>query len=406
MLKRKNEESENSTVKRVALDSDVVEQKDMEDDKHKTSASFNSSVDKESNDEPTDVQMNDGDNKKSGPISSHKVVHNDDPTYVHFRMLCTINETALIVGKGGDSINKIKELSAARVNVSENLKGVPERVISVRGPSENVAKAFGLIARVILEETLDQASSLESKQLNVRLLFPHTIMGYIIGKKGARFREIEDNSAAALKANDQILPSSTDRILNINGVADAIHIATYYVASTILEHKQQMTKAIYYNPANYNQSITGNNSNSGMYGQMPPPPPPGKTNGMPQHMMNPFMMSQGFQQYPMQGAQTVGSGAQYMGVPNGDGNNNNINNNGNDGEKLDFFVPQNHIGLVIGKGGKNLKDIRSQTGVYVKVNDEVPGAAERKLTLNGSTFGIQSAIMLINNRIENERARQ
>ncbi|GME83212.1 unnamed protein product [Ambrosiozyma monospora] len=289
MLKRKNEDFENNTVKRVALDSEAVEQKDIEDDKQKTSVSFNPDdrMKEENDDEAALANAPEGDNaadgtsgstdhnnnnhnhtstsdRKSGPISSHKVPQNDDPTYVHFRMLCTIAETATIVGKGGETITKIKELSNARVNVSENLKGVPERVISVRGPSECVAKAFGLITRMILDEPLDTASSLQSKQYNLRLLFPHTIMGYIIGKKGAKFREIEENSAASLKANDQILPASTDRVLNINGVADAIHIAAYYIAQTVIEHKQHMTKAIYYNPANYSQATQPNQNRQSM----------------------------------------------------------------------------------------------------------------------------------------------
>ncbi|GMG40147.1 unnamed protein product [Ambrosiozyma monospora] len=295
MLKRKNEDFENNTVKRVALDSEAVELKDIEDDKQKTSVSFNPDdrMKEENDDDAVLANASEGDTaadgttsgstehnsssnsnnnhnhtstseRKSGPISSHRVPQNDDPTYVHFRMLCTIAETATIVGKGGETITRIKELSNARVNVSENLKGVPERVISVRGPSECVAKAFGLITRMILDEPLDTASSLQSKQYNLRLLFPHTIMGYIIGKKGAKFREIEENSAASLKANDQILPASTDRVLNINGVADAIHIAAYYIAQTVIEHKQHMTKAIYYNPANYSQGTQQNQSRQSM----------------------------------------------------------------------------------------------------------------------------------------------
>ena len=463
MLKRKNEESEESKesthyVKRVALDAEAVEQKDIQQDKQKTSVSLSTPEQPDESTKREDTtgagSSHAGDyglsnanseeyehassqtftrpssipskedfapsksteiNTNNGPISSHKV-QNDDPTYVHFRMLASISDTANIVGKGGDSISKIKEQSNARVNVSENLKGVPERIISVRGSAEYVAKAFGLIIRTINGEPFDQSSSIESKSYNLRLLFPHSIMGYIIGKKGSRFREIEENSAASLKANDQMLPASTDRILNITGVADAIHIATYYVAQTVIEHKQQIQKAIYYNPANFNQPllpVLSNNSNANSsHGnrqfnnfsgaanmiQMPNPMMPGM---MPQQMGYNGMLQSGIQ-----------SNMAMMGL-----NQNSLSaatnsrvgeiSTGSDGKvNQKLYVSQQHIGLVIGRGGKNLKDIRQNTGCYVKVNDEIPGASERKLTLMGDVYSIQNAILMINNKIENEKIRK
>ncbi|GAV27684.1 hypothetical protein PMKS-001152 [Pichia membranifaciens] len=519
MLKRKNEESEESKesthyVKRVALDAEAVERKDVQDDKQKTSVSLSGKAGEagvaeddegeeregdDDNDRTESVDNNDdmqgikensgnddafdlaansadsgvgngneneaagddiGDSSKlgqtpssvpskgdfaapkadndsgnntqqqhGGPISSHRV-QNDDPTYVHFRMLANISDTASIVGKGGEAISKIKEQSNARVNVSENLKGVPERIISVRGSAEYVAKAFGLIVRTINNERFDESSNIDSKSYNLRLLFPHTVMGYIIGKKGSRFREIEENSAAALRANDQILPASTDRILNINGVADAIHIATYYVAQTVIEHKQQISKAVYYNPANFNQPVLpalsmnqnhqhNNNGNNRQFAQ----------NGYnhQQNMMgmgNPNqMLSNMYNQNPMKmlNSPTGFAGMMHNGMSNNMGMMGAPQNSaagtanttpgdtitGPDGKiNQELFVPQKHIGLVIGRGGKNLKDIRQSTGCYVKVNDEVPGAPDRKLTLIGNVYGIQNAIVLINNKIENEKLRQ
>ncbi|QPG76248.1 hypothetical protein FOA43_003634 [Brettanomyces nanus] len=521
MLKRKSEESEHNTVKRIALDSDAVEQKDIENDKHQTSASLTATDEsaengdledmndaesvKDVNDdnseilEPENTSVTSGsvggdiaeknkdeletsttpeeskqdlpgqseEETKTPPISSHRVVYNDDPSYVHFRMLCTISEAATVVGKGGETISKIKEMSNARVNVSENLKGIPERVISVRGPAEYVAKAFGLIVRMLLGEQLNVPSSLESKQYNLRLLFPHTVMGYIIGKRGSRFREIEENSAAMLKANDQILPASSDRVLNINGVADAIHIAAYYIAQTVIEHKPQMSKAIYYNPANfaqptipvYNQALrpfppsqvpqsqpSGQDAHQqmgdyrgprmahqqysspaqsgyppimgvpsqmmGLYGHIPPPPP--ATSGQQQSSLGesqggissdsrgakPVNMSGGFYQ-PSYGTTQFNPDTATSNTRTG------AVSTGSDGKlNQEVFVPQNHIGLVIGRGGRNLKDIRLQTGCYVKINEEIPGSTERKLTLMGNMYGIQNALLLINNKIENEKLRE
>ncbi|KAG7844210.1 hypothetical protein KL941_004159 [Ogataea angusta] len=398
MLKRKNEEDEATAAKRVALDNENAEQDEQAESKSQPGSPEPSRTD-QSADSDHQSQEQIPQPEAQEPVTHHRPA-NDDPTYVHFRMLCSINETAAIVGKGGETINRIKEMSSARVNVSENLKGIPERVITVRGPAEYVAKAFGLITRAIMDEPFNQASTVESKQINLKLLFPHTIIGYIIGKRGARFREIEDNSAAALKASDQILPASTDRILHITGVADAIHIATYYVAQTVIEHKQHLAKAVFYNPANCNQPSTPVSGNSSRvpYGNGYPP----QVMQVPASIMQSPYMGQPVQQPYGQYIPGAAAGAVAAPVPAP------IQaQSGQEKINQDIYVPQMHIGLVIGKGGKNLKDIRTITGCYVKVNDEVPGATERKLTLmSTSPFAIQQAIMLINNKIENEKQRQ
>lgn len=113
-----------------------------------------------------------------------------------------------------------------------------------------------------LEEPEDEPASINSQQYNLKLLIPHPMIGFIIGKQGLKFREIEENSAAKLKAAENALPYSTDRVLSVMGVGDAIHIAVYYIAQVMLEHKEVLKKhkVVLYNPANYqptDQSLGG-----------------------------------------------------------------------------------------------------------------------------------------------------
>ena len=69
----------------------------------------------------------------------------------------------------------------------------------------------------------------------MRLLIPHILIGSIIGKAGVRIREIQEASNAKLNASDTMLPNSGERSLVVLGVADAVHIAVYYVAQTLCE---------------------------------------------------------------------------------------------------------------------------------------------------------------------------
>ena len=92
-----------------------------------------------------------------------------------------------------------------------------------------------MIIRTLNNEPLNESSTASSKTYPLRLLIPHILIGSIIGKGGARIREIQEASGARLNASDSCLPMSSERSLVVMGVADAVHIATYYVGSTLLE---------------------------------------------------------------------------------------------------------------------------------------------------------------------------
>src|SRR5436853_5412805 len=96
-------------------------------------------------------------------------------------------------------------------------------------------QAFGLIIRTLNNEPPNDPSTTLSRTYPLRLLIPHILIGSIIGKGGVRIREIQEASGARLNASDSCLPLSTERSLVILGVADAVHIATYYVAVTLVE---------------------------------------------------------------------------------------------------------------------------------------------------------------------------
>lgn len=64
-------------------------------------------------------------------------------------------------------------------------------------------------------------------------------MGFIIGKQGMKIKQIQEASGAKLSASESLLPNSTERLLSIDGVADAIHIAIYYVGDILIERQDK-----------------------------------------------------------------------------------------------------------------------------------------------------------------------
>jgi poly(rC)-binding protein 2/3/4 len=380
MLKRKNEEDNNDKAKRVALDAELV----VEDPKEGTQDG--------GKDENEDHPMADASNHEGNEPKSVKI--DSDPTYVCFRMLCLAKEAGLVVGKGGEKINHIKEVSQARINVSENIKDVVERVIFVRGPSENVARAFGLIVRAILGEEEGKPSDTTSHQYDLRLLISNHTIGYIIGKQGSKFREIEDKSAASLSADSQMLPLSTDRCLTIRGVADAIHIATYYVAQTILEYKSfARGETIFYDPVkgyrnNKNPLRLSNNGMVMNYGAMPPV---GGLMGQPHFAHFGSLSPRPAQSDSGSFINPMGMGA--LSLPLAE----------HAQVAHDLYIPNDYVGNVIGKMGKNIKHIKERTGSNVIIGEPEEGSSQRRITIVGNAFGNQTAMFLINDRINMDK---
>ncbi|EMG50322.1 RNA binding protein, putative [Candida maltosa Xu316] len=513
-LKRKNDDSDDndgngnslgvsegdsnnlSSIKRVALDSEQLDLIDKEAELQQTAPTINMlpHYEEENDDDENNNNNNNNDNNtqdtlepaylppdenhsdreepsstssSSKPISNHR--DKDDPTFVQIRMYCPVKEASTIVGKKGETINHLREKASVRITVSENLQGVPERIVTVKGPAENVARAFGLITRVILEEPEDEPASITSQQYNLKLLIPHPMIGFIIGKQGLKFREIEENSAAKLKAAENALPYSTDRVLSVMGVGDAIHIAVYYISQVLLEHKEALkkNKIVLYNPANYqsadhhhhhqgrmlqnrqHRQPPNNSYNNPMAYQpklspfnKPPQPHQQSQQGgynfsmmfqpaiQPQHFGSP--MTSNPNHMPVGGSGGPGGGGSMQPSISIPPQNQYTDEYGNtiigevitnppvqaapDKYNQDVYVANSSIGSVIGKGGNNIKHIRETSAcTYVKIEPDkgqsiMLGGGKgmtniRKLTLTGSLNSIQTAIYLINQRINADRER-
>lgn len=56
----------------------------------------------------------------------------------------------------------------------------------------------------------------------LRLLVPHQLMGSIIGKGGAKIRDIQEQSNCKIIISKEMLPQSTERIIEIFGLVDSM----------------------------------------------------------------------------------------------------------------------------------------------------------------------------------------
>ncbi|KAK4612089.1 RNA-binding protein rnc1 [Fulvia fulva] len=358
--------------------------------------------------------------------------HQDESSWLHVRAIISSAEAATVIGKGGENVTQIRRMAGAKCTVSEYTRGAVERVLTVSGLVDAVAKAFGLIIRTLNQEPLDQPSTPQSKTYPLRLLIPHILIGSIIGKQGVRIREIQEASGARLNASESCLPLSTERSLVVLGVADAVHIATYYVGSTLVE---QLTDR-FGGPAASNYA----GRHGGPQGVVPGgmqvvpyvPQHAGGQMGHPDYNRNkqhpqpqrtpapaygqPYMQGQ-TPLPPQQAPMGYGAGsprAPYVGAgpqqPQPYGHAAPQAHAGPPQQPMQgmvpgqpitqqIFIPNDMVGAIIGKGGAKINEIRQLSGSVIKINEPQDNNNERLVTITGTQECNQMALYMLYSRL-------
>ena len=286
-----------------------------------------------------------------------------------------------------------------------------------------------MIIRTLNNEPLGEASTASSKTYPLRLLIPHILIGSIIGKGGARIREIQEASGARLNASDTCLPMSGERSLVVMGVADAVHIATYYVGSTLLEQLNDRfggpaASAYATRSGQPAGSIPGGmqvvpyipQPASGHFGrgdnyyrqhdrraqQMVPPPYPQQYPHAAAHA-NPAV--------PVYGAQPQGYPAAPHVQPHVGGHGGpQPHAGGPQGQPMQtgmpggpvtqqIYIPNDMVGAIIGKGGQKINEIRQMSGSVIKINEPQDSSNERLVTITGTEECNRMALYMLYSRL-------
>ncbi|CEQ42796.1 SPOSA6832_04657, partial [Sporobolomyces salmonicolor] len=342
---------------------------------------------------------------------------------IQMRALIVTQDASIIIGKQGKNVNEIRDKSGAKITITEAVPGNPERIMVIQGQLDAVSKvsggfrfgsamrassaleqdwkggfhevpklpseddvahtnsspqAFGLIVRRINDEPFDVPSVPGSRAVTIRFIIPNSRMGSVIGKAGAKIKEIQEASGARLQASEALLPGSTERVLSVSGVADAIHIAVYYIGTVLQEHPVATNNASYrpgggdYAPPRERSYGGGSGPapSGGGYAGAPPPPRREAGGGM---GMGP----------------AVGPGAQTQQI----------------------FIPNELVGSIIGKAGAKINEVRQVSQCQIKINEPgeaAPGGSplERLVTITGQPSGIQVAVRMLYQRLEQEKQKQ
>ncbi|KAI8350606.1 hypothetical protein EDC96DRAFT_519371 [Choanephora cucurbitarum] len=346
---------------------------------------------------------------------------------VAIRSLVGTKDAGVIIGRGGKNVSNIRELSSARVTISEIVPGAFERILTVTGPVNAVAKAYALISEKILHEHTQQEEGVsDNGTLLIKLLVPDSKMGTLIGKGGSIIKSIQEESGARLNASEDPLPLSTERTVSIQGTPGAVQQAVQRIAKILMEHNSDhraITNLVHYRPIPLRNINQTNSRPTNGYNNM-------RSSNSHHHPAAAAAAAAAAMGYmPMGGLPLANNQFYYPGNTNNSGYNRQDYSMGMAGmggmaginnmaglsamgagataaqQAQQIFIPNEMVGCIIGKGGSKINEIRQLSGSHIKIADPHGDANERLVTITGTPESNQMALYLLYSRLESEKAR-
>jgi heterogeneous nuclear rnp K-like protein 2 len=250
--------------------------------------------------------------------------------------------------------------------------------------------------------------------LAIKLLISHNQMGTIIGRQGLKIKQIQDASGVRMVAQKEMLPQSTERIVEIQGAPEGIQKAVWEISKCLVDDWQRGTGTVPYNPVVRTGAANGGmgpprDNLRGDYSQRVDYNPRVPRNVTRTGNGNDFNDSMG----SYAGRPSHGEG---RGVPTHD-------EEGNELQTQNISIPSDMVGCIIGRAGSKISEIRKTSGARISIAKASvsPIAArtitdalrrphddtgERMFTIMGSAKANETALYLLYENLEAEKMRR
>ncbi|XP_036804904.1 far upstream element-binding protein 2-like isoform X2 [Oncorhynchus mykiss] len=360
----------------------------------------------------------------------------------------------LIIGRGGEQINKIQQDSGCKVQIApgEQLDsgGMPERSVSLTGNPDAIAKAKMFLDEIVSrgrgapsssfhESTNGQSGSMQE------MMIPAGKAGLIIGKGGETIKQLQERAGVKMiLIQDGSQPPNMDKPLRIIGDPYKVQQAKELVNEILRERDH----AGFGDRNNFGNQMGGGGGGGGGMDVPVPRHSVGVVIGRSGEMIKKIQADAGVRiQFKPDEDEDDGAGpdkiAHIMGPPDrcehaasiinellqsirvredggqggppgppgtggmpqgGHGRGRGQGNwGGPPGGEVTFSIPAHKCGLVIGRGGENVKAINQQTGAFVEISRQPPPNGDPNFKLfiiRGSPQQIDHAKQLIEDKIE------
>ncbi|OAX40053.1 hypothetical protein K503DRAFT_768967 [Rhizopogon vinicolor AM-OR11-026] len=300
--------------------------------------------------------------RSSSPINAHDTLT--------LRALISTKEAAVIIGKGGKNVADLLEQTGVRAGISGVTPGVYERVLTVGGSVEAVAKAYNLIISQLVSSSssLDVAVSSRggrgspnrrkaqemerelAPQPSIRLLICHNLMDTIIGRKGAKIKAIQDALGARMVPSNNVLPQSTERIVEVQGTLASISRAIEEIGKCLLEDWERGQDTVLFHPG-VGDATSGSKRSANGYSAATHK---SKTRRSPPANLHTQNIS----------------------------------------------IPSDMVGCIIGRSGSKITETRRLSGSKISIASASHDDRSQRITISGTLEANQKALSLIHNQLE------
>ncbi|KAF8446025.1 hypothetical protein L210DRAFT_3610569 [Boletus edulis BED1] len=315
-------------------------------------------------------------NTKASPAASRS----PSPTSAHdiltLRALVTTKEAGVIIGKGGKNVADLREQTGVRAGVSKVIPGVHERVLTVGGSVDAIAKAYNLIITQLVSSSPPPVSlSSSSPHTSIRLLISHNLMGTVIGRNGLKIKAIQDASGARMVASKEMLPQSTERIVEVQGSPEAISRAIEEIAKCLLEDWERGAGTVQFQPGVGEERLGSRRSANGFSGGLNTRR---STGDIPRRGSSP----------PSPQSPSMTQSPANLRTQN-------------------ILIPADMVGCIIGRNGSKITEIRRLSGSKISIA-KAPhdNSGERMFTIIGTPAANEKALFLLYNQLESEKERR
>jgi heterogeneous nuclear rnp K-like protein 2 len=236
-------------------------------------------------------------------------------------------------------------------------------------------------------------------------------MGTIIGRQGLKIKHIQDASGVRMVAQKEMLPQSTERIVEVQGGPEGIQKAVWEICKCLIDDWQRGTGTVLYNPVVRTQPASPGGMGQGMGG-----------NGRGDYNARVPRTGNGadFSETPRAYNRRSDSDAALRGPPTHD-------ENGEELQTQNISIPSDMVGCIIGRAGSKISEIRKTSGARISIAKGMPGPAyyvkpllletneipaphddtgERMFTIMGSAKANETALYLLYENLEAEKMRR
>jgi heterogeneous nuclear rnp K-like protein len=216
-------------------------------------------------------------------------------------------------------------------------------------------------------------------------------MGTIIGRQGLKIKQIQDGSGVRMVAQKEMLPQSTERIVEVQGTPDGIQKAVWEIGKCLVDDQERGYGTVLYSPAVRVQGgapAPAVNGGGGGYGA-------------------PRSFNRTGNGADFTGGPPQSGYGQRRSMPGGDSGPPPVVEDGEDIQTQNISIPADMVGCIIGRGGSKISEIRKSSGARISIakapHDDT---GERMFTITGGPTANEKALYLLYENLEAEKMRR